>query len=444
MTRHTDSVGLTLSGATAAATARYIGAVGQLQCFRGDPVAEANAALVDAPDFVMSHALKAWLHLLGAEPGGLPVAREAMEIAERLPATSRERGHLAAIRHLIEGRWHAAGRVMEDVTIENPRDGLGLLVGHQIDFFTGHSRMLRDRIARALPHWDASMPGYHSILGMHAFGLEETGDFARAEAAGRHGVELEPTDGWAQHAVAHVLEMQNRTEDGIAWMRGNDGWAGDSFFQVHNWWHLALYHLEAGDTEAVLALFDNQIYGAKSGVVLDMVDASALLWRLHLRGIDVGDRWQAVADNWAPIAAAGFYAFNDMHTVMAFTGAGRRDAAQALIAAQVEAMASSGDNAAFTRYVGHPACRALFAFGEERYGDAVELLRPIRSIAARFGGSHAQRDVLDLTLIESALRSGDATLARALADERADGRQDSPLSQLFQRRAAQLLPPEGE
>ena len=206
----------------------------------------------------MAHALKAWLHLLGTEPAGLPIARAALAAAEESPANERERGHLAAIRHLVEGRWHAAGRVLEDVTIAAPRDALGLLAGHQIDFFTGHSRMLRDRIARALPHWDARTPGYHSVLGMHAFGLEETGDYARAEAAGRRGVELEPHDGWSQHAVAHVLEMQNRTADGIAWMRSNDGWAGDSFFQVHNWWHLALYYLERGDIDEVLALFDRR------------------------------------------------------------------------------------------------------------------------------------------------------------------------------------------
>jgi hypothetical protein len=188
--------------------------------------------------------------------------------------------------------------------------------------------MLRDRIARALPAWDRSVPGYHWILGMHAFGLEEMGDYACAEAAGRRGVELEPRDGWSQHAVAHVLEMQNRTADGIAWMTANpDAWAGDSFFKVHNWWHLALYHLDRGDIDAVLRLFDTEIYGARSGVVLDMIDASALLWRLHLRGVDVGSRWDAVADNWSPIATAGNYAFNDAHAMMAFIGAGRRDAA---------------------------------------------------------------------------------------------------------------------
>lgn len=436
MTCMKDSLGLDLSGATPAALDRYTAAVSLLQCYRGDPVAEVDAALAEAPGFVMAQALKAWLHLLGTEPGGLPVARAALEAVEGLPATDREQGHIAAIRHLTEGRWHAAGAVMEDVTIACPQDALGLLAGHQIDFFTGHSRMLRDRIARALPHWDAAMPGYHSLLGMQAFGLEETGDYARAEAAGRRGVELEPADGWSQHAVAHVMEMQNRTAEGIAWMRGNDGWTGDSFFQVHNWWHLALYHLEAGDIDAVLDLFDTRIYGAQSGVVMDMVDASALLWRLHLRGADLGDRWQALAGNWLPISTVGLYAFNDLHAVMAFTGAGWRDAAAAVIARQTEAMATPGDNARFTAEVGHAACRAVLAFGDGDYRRAVEFLRPIRSIAARFGGSHAQRDVIDLTLITAARRAGDRPLAEALAAERRAVRHESPLGPLFQRRAS--------
>jgi hypothetical protein len=434
-----DIRGLDLTGATAAALAPYEVAVADLQCYRGDPVARVHDAISAAPGFAMAHALKAWLHLLGTEPSGLSVARAAHAEAAGAAGTARERGHVAAIGHLIGGRWHAAGRILEDVTIDAPRDALALLAGHQIDFFTGHSRMLRDRIARALPAWDEGVPGFHSVLGMHAFGLEETGAYARAEAEGRRGVELEPRDGWSQHAVAHVLEMQSRQEDGIAWMRANAAaWATDSFFQVHNWWHLALYHYDTGDFDAVLALFDGEMGGGRSGVVLDMVDASALLWRLHLRGVDVGDRWQTVADGWAAAAATGSYAFNDAHAVMAFTGAGRRDAATAVIAAQAEAMARGDDNATFTRDVGQPVARAILAFGDGDYARTVSLLRPIRSIAHRFGGSHAQRDVIDLTLIEAAFRAGNANLAAALASERVETRHESPLAQLFARRATAL------
>lgn len=434
-----DSFGFTLSGAAPASLSSYQMALHQLQCYIGDPVATIEAALTVSPDFTMAHVLKAYLHLLGTEPDGLAVARACHDSASRLPASERERWHIAAVGHLVGGRWHQAGLMLEDVSIETPRDVLALQVGHQIDFFTGRTRMLRDRIARALPAWEEGMPGYHALLGMHAFGLEEMGDYAAAEAEGRKGVALEPRDGWAWHAVAHVMEMQNRPRDGIAWMRADpQAWAEDSFFQVHNWWHLALFHLELGETGAVLALFDGPIYGARSSVVLDMIDASALLWRLSLRGIDVGERWAALADAWTPLAGAGTYAFNDLHAMMAFVGAGRPEPARRLIEAQREAMHGSGDNAAFTREVGHPATRAIAAFGAGEYDETIRLIRAIRPIAHRFGGSHAQRDVLDLTLIEAALRSGRAALAAALAAERERVRPHSPLARLFTRRARMI------
>jgi len=441
---HTDQHGHPVSGASPESLARFEQASHELRCFIADPVTTVNQALEASPDMTMAHALKAWLHLLGTEPEGLAVARTCLEAADRLPATEREHAHLDAIRLLTDGRWHAAGRVLEDLSIAWPRDALALQAGHQIDFFTGNSRMLRDRIARALPAWRATMPGYHAVLGMHAFGLEETADYEQAERQGRRCVELEPRDGWGWHAVAHAMEMRNRTRDGIAWLQPNaDTWSRESFLAVHNWWHLALYHLEHGDVDEVLRLFDGPIFGARSTVVVDMVDASAMLWRLQMRGVDVGDRWLAVADNWAPIAGAGNYAFNDMHAMMAFVSAGRRDLQQRVLDAQDAAMSGEADNAGFTRAVGRPATLAMRAFGEGDYSQAIALLRPIRSIAHRFGGSHAQRDVIDLTLIEAALRSGDPALATALVNERVALRPQSPLSRLFADRCSRAPAPAG-
>ena len=432
----TDSLGLPVSGASVAGLERYHEALRGLQCFVGDPIAALDRALADDPDFVMAHVLKGYLYGLSTDRAAQPVTQGCFEAARALPATERERAHVVALGELAAGRWHQASQVLEDLTIDEPRDALALQAGHQIDFFTGNARMLRDRIARALPAWDEAMPGYHAMLGMHAFGLEETADYARAEAQGRRAVELEPRDGWAQHAVAHVMEMQCRQRDGIAWMRANtDNWTKDSFLQVHNWWHLALYHFELGETGEVLSLYDGPIFGAKSTIALNMVDASALLWRLHLGGVDVGSRWAALADNWEPHAGSANYAFNDAHAMMAFVGVNRHDLARRLLAAQEAAIGEDGDNAAFTRDVGQPVTRAILAFGDGDYGEAVRLLKPIRGIAHRFGGSHAQRDVIDLTLIEAAFRAGNTALSAALVAERRDARPDSPLSQLFARRA---------
>ncbi len=426
---------LVLSGATDEGQAHYRRSLRLLQCYRNDPLVEAEAAIAASPRMPMAYALKAWILLLSTEAAALAPAREAWTAARALPVNPREAGHVRAIGALLEGRWRDAARILEDLSIEYPRDALALQAGHQLDFFTGDARMLRDRLARALPAWHAGMPGFHAILGMHAFGLEECHDYARAEAAGRRALELEPADAWAQHAVAHVMEMQARHQDGVAWMRANrEAWSTDSFLAVHNWWHLALFHLDLGDAAEALRLLDGPIDGKGTAVALEMVDASAMLWRLALRGIDVGDRWQRLAARWAPLVASGNYAFNDAHAMMAFVGAGRSDLARELLDVQAGAMHAPGDNAGFIRDVGHPLSIAIRCFGEGDYARCVRLLRGLRPVAHRFGGSHAQRDLIDLTLIEAALRGGESALAAALVAERAARRPLSPFTRVLRSR----------
>src|SRR4051812_10609516 len=332
-----DQFGLQLSGGSQASFDAYAQAVRELQCFIGDPVASVDRAIANDPDFVMAHVFKGYLFGLATERDATAIAKACHQAALPLAATTREQAHVAALGHLANGRWHDASRVLEDLSIDCPLDAVAVQAGHQIDFFTGNARMLRDRLGRALPSWRHDMPGYHAMLGMQAFGLEEMGDYARAEKFGRTAVEIEPRDGWAQHAVAHVMEMQSRQKDGIAWMRANpEAWTKESFLQVHNWWHLALFHYDLGETDEVLALYDGPIYGTASTMALNMVDASAILWRLHLGGVDVGNRWAGLAANWAN-SGTGNYAFNDAHAMMAFVGAGLAGPAQALVDAQSEA-----------------------------------------------------------------------------------------------------------
>jgi hypothetical protein len=434
-----DILGHQLSGASAAAAVQYERGLRSLQTFTGDPVGAADAAIAEAPAFVMAHALKGWLYGLATEPDATRIAADVWKEASKLPMTARERGHIEALGALVAGGWHEAGAKLAAVAKEHPRDALALQIGHQIDFFTGNAPMLRDRIASALPHWDAAMPGYHAMQAALAFGLEETGDYAAAEAAGRRAVEREPSDGWGQHAVAHVMEMQCRQRDGIEWMRATpQAWATDSFMKVHNWWHLALFYHDLGEHGEVFKLYDGPIDGGASNIALDMVDASALLWRISLGDVSVGDRWQAIADRWTPHAATSNYAFNDMHAMMAFAGAGRRHEIETLLAAQELKARGQGDNAGFTRDVGLPATQGIMAFADGDYARAARLLAPIRSIAHRFGGSHAQRDVIDLTLIEAAIRGGDAALADRLTRERMEHRPHSPLSAALSGRAGAL------
>jgi hypothetical protein len=249
-----------------------------------------------------------------------------------------------------------------------------------------------------------------------------------------------PDDCWARHAVAHVMEMAARQEEGIAFMAGSAAhWAQeDNVFAVHLWWHTTLFHLDQGDVRRALEIYDRAIRPAPGAVQVALLDAAALLWRLHLNGEDVGARWEALAERYESYNETGFYAFNDMHAMLAYVAGGRGGAAEKLLRAVEQAAQGAGANATMEREVGVAVVRAIAAFGRGDYAECAELILPIRYRAHAFGGSHAQRDILHRTLIEAVLRGGDRALATALTNERLALKPDCPFSRALGGRAAAL------
>lgn len=428
-----DIHGHALSNATTAALAPYEKALEAFNLYRGDPMALLDEAIAAAPAFAMAHILKAHLLALSTEPGGTALAKASVEHIKTLDLTEREASHVTALDWVIAGEWTAAAVALDRHSMHYPLDLVALQVGHLMDFFRANARDLRDRIARVLPQWSCETPGYSIVLGFHAFGLEETGDYARAEAVGREAVAMQPLDCWAHHAVAHVLEMQGRAEDGIDWMVAREPyWSGDAnFFKVHNWWHKALYHLDVGDVGDVLALYDGPIRKDRSVVAVDMVDASALLWRLSAAGHDVGERWVELASAWDNHADGKTYPFNDWHAAMAYLGAGRTKDVARLAKAYHEADHGGREVTAWGRNTALPLIEGFSAFWHGDYPTAVEHLHGARFIANSFGGSHAQRDIIDWTLTEAAIRGGMQDVARALASERIALKPHSPINRGF-------------
>lgn len=435
-----DCRDLPVSGADRTALDGYERAATMFARYQTDPLAEIDPVIAAAPDFAMAHCFRAGLMLCSTERAAEPELRRSIEAVEALHprTTERERGHAIAARAWLEGDFRRAGRLYGEVLARWPRDLLALQLAHQIDFFTGNATALAERPARCLDAW-GDAPGRSYVSGMHAFGLEETDRFPEAERAGRAALDGDRRDAWAVHAVGHVMEMQGRTGEGIDFLRDRVAdWSEDNMLAFHNWWHLALYHLEHGETEAALGIYDRNIRPRPSAVALEMVDASAMLWRLRLRGVSGGGRWAELADSWAPMADDGYYAFNDAHATMAFVGANRFDDAKRLVKRLESVAAGSGDNAMMTRDVGLPLCRGLLAFGEGDWREAVDALAPVRAVAHRAGGSNAQRDVISLTLLEAALRAGDGAMARRLAAERLARKPESPLAWGLTRRAGNL------
>jgi len=419
-----DARGVPVSSADRTALDLYEKALGQYQSYVGDPVATIEAALTAAPDFVLGYAFRATVLMTMTERRFADLARVSVATAEALVpgAHPRERGLVAAARRLVDWDWDAACAGFDRVLVDYPRDAFAIQSAHLMDFFRGDALNLRNRISRVLPHWSPGVPGYSYVLGMHAFGLEECNQYPEAEETGRRALTLQPKDAWAVHAVTHVMEMQGRIDEGIEWLESREtDWAPDNGFAFHNYWHLALYHLDRQRYTRALALFDTRVHPEPPDTTLQLLDATALLWRLHLEGLDLGKRADVVADNWAGRLERerGFYAFNDLHAMMAFTMAGReQEAARLLADLEWTSTNGLGVNRTMTREVGLPLCRAIHAFGRARYAEAITQIEPVRDAAHRFGGSHAQRDVLTLTLIEAAIRSEQRMLAQHYIAER--------------------------
>ena len=405
-------------------------ALGEYLSWKGDPVATLNAALESDPEFVLAYSTIAALNCLGGVAGDAAAVRDALAAADKVrrPLSVRERLHLAGAKAWAAGDIAGAAASWEQALAADPVDLLALRLAHDTHFFLGASEKLRDVPVDVLPAYSGKKSERGFVLGMAAFGLEETGEYATAEQVGREAVKLNPGDAWAVHAVAHVMEMQDRAEEGIAWLRGLEpDWTPALLLAVHNWWHEGLFLIELGEVDAALAVYDDHIIAVDPAMILDLVDAAALLWRLELLGVDVGDRWRKLAPKWLVHAEDHVLAFNDLHIAMTLAGAGDEVQADALEASVERYVAGhTGTNAAVSAALGLPVIRALRAFRKGDFAQVIALLAPIYQRLAPVGGSNAQRDLIIQTLGIAAYKAGNADFAREVARERLKLKAGSP------------------
>ncbi|QYA17026.1 tetratricopeptide repeat protein [Rhizobium sp. AB2/73] len=409
-------------------------AISDYYAWKGDPVGLLMGAADADPKFSLGYSASASLLLLSGFTRSNPMVAEALQGAERTvsEANPRERKHLEAAKAWAAGEMIRATTIWEDILLDHPRDALALRFCHDTYFYLGASQTIRDSVARVLPHWSHSDPAYGYVLGQYAFGLEECSELRHAEKVAYQAIEINEEDGWAVHALAHVMETESRQEDGIRFLRNSQpAWRKAHALAAHNGWHLALYLIEQQRFDEVLASYDKFVQPKiNSDAILDLVDAASLLWRIELAGGSVGNRWRDISRQWMHHVDEHVLAFNDLH--IAFCAARSDDADDATrLRASLDRYdrEGTGDNHRITRSIGREIIEAMLAFGEGNYGRCVDLILPLRYDAIRVGGSHAQRDIIGQTLIVAAERAGRMTLARALLNERLAQRPTSATEQ---------------
>lgn len=384
-----------------------------------------GAVLTEEPDFAMAHATKGLFFLMLGRRELNEAAQEGYRTAQaaalRSAPTAREMGYVRALGAWLDGRPSETVQEMEAILLHWPEDALAMKISHATRFILGDGKGMRASIEALLPAYDAKNPARGYMFGCHAFSLEETGDYARAETAGRLGLSLSPDDAWGLHAVAHVFDMTANARAGLNWLEGRENaWAHCNNFRYHVWWHKALMHLDQGEIDAVLDLYDTEVRHDHTDDFRDISNGTSLLMRLELEGIDVGGRWEELADISERRTDDACLLFADLHYLLALMG-GNREVATKRMMARLQRDAKQTNTGELMARMANPglsAATGLEAFGEGDYKTAFLNLGRARRSMQLAGGSHAQRDIFERLTIDSAIRSGFIDEAENILHER--------------------------
>ena len=433
---HHDAVGLPLTTQSAEAAAAFDHAIAGYLSYRADGMQRLTALLDADPECGMAHVLKGYFAMLAYKQAALPMARQATADAARLlaHATPREQAHLAALVAWTGLEPDRAAAIWEEQILrDHPRDILAFRLAHFVNFWLGRPATMLASVQAVAPHWGDELPGYNAILGCACFANEECGRYIQAEEAGRAAIARDPGDLWAAHGVAHVMEMQGRRGEGLIWLDAlARHWEGSNNLRHHLWWHAAMFKLEHGDHAGVLALYDAQFRNLASRLVeaqpdlyIDVQNATSMLWRLVRHGVNVGDRWNELADKAEARIGDCLSAFSLPHWMMALAASGRFEAAQRMLAAMRDFAQGPGSLRKLVGETALPVTEAVLLHARGEHARVVAVMRPVLGTMHQLGGSHAQQDVLEQLYLDAAMQAGLHDEARLLL-ERVAGRHPVP------------------
>jgi tetratricopeptide (TPR) repeat protein len=416
----TDAQGLEVTTFSAEAIASVDRFVKQSLSYGDDTLVILKAIAAD-PTWAIAHAHAAANYLSWESTAGNNAAFPHLQAAKKYleGANEREKFYVWAIDTWAKGDIEQAIAYHEKIAQKYPRDIASVQRGQYHYFYQGNKEKLLQIGEKVLP----ANRENHYLYGMIAFGLEQCHHLQAAETMGRKAVEMNRHDPWAHHAVAHVMEMQGRIDEGITWMESlADTWENcNSMLFTHNWWHIALYYLEKEEIEKVLKLYDSYVWGrASKESSKDQVGAIALLLRLELRGIDVDDRWHKLSTYITARIHEHALPFQDLHYIYTLARTGRTELVnEMLFSMQVYARKALPYLQKTWAEVAIPAARGMVAHATGEWESAITHIGVTLPRLHLIGGSHAQRDLFEQVYLDAWLRAQHNHEALRLLEKRA-------------------------
>ena len=428
-----DAQGYKLSHSNAKAAEQIDKAIRAFTLGYGDANAHLSTSLEHAPNCTMAKLLQLWLRLLSNNSAIIAELGPQLATVCTDGWNDREKGHLEALQLASKRQWPSAVAVLDRLLMEYPQDLAAHQCAMRLDSYLGRFHRSAGRAARSLPFWSKEQKNYGIILSFFGFGLEESGDYARAEDIAREAAILEPYGYWPHHTVSHVFEMTGRPTDGIDWMDTRfKFWSSTKNNNcAHIWWHKALFHIDLGQCEEALKIYDENIVPLARPVGFQLCNLTALLWRLETLGCDAGNRWVHQHKLFQQQSTDVCNPFGEIHAVMAALRADDWTAYETLLSGMQTAANDGSEIAPAYGEVAVPIAKAIAQYVKGVYGNTVDLLLQVRANLSRMGGSVAQRDLIEWTLTAAAIRANERSISVSLANERMAFKPGSLVNQRF-------------
>ena len=377
--------------------------------FCGSPVSEVQD--VDDATFVLGPVFCAAMKMLsGLDPHGESVGKNLLAMRQAAAgASANEQCHVAAVELMVKGEFSEAARTWDALLTKEPNDLLAHKCAHESWFLIGDAQAMLASTTAAIQRLSLNDTAFSVASAQHAFALEEVGDYQAAEAWGRLALDITPSDCWALHCLTHVYESQNRHTDAMALLNAKKPfWLEQNLLNAHIWWHLALRFIELKDYDSAVEVFDKELSEVPAGNRFRLTDGTSLLWRLELDGVDVGHRWQQLADKWAQNAQLHTNPFLDMHAVLAFVSCRDLTATHIYFESLEASFAESSSELANTFNQLVKPLVSAFSFYKSQPSTFIQELEPLLPSIHRLGGSIVQRELVERSYTSALLATGQA------------------------------------